>query len=131
MGKGYLIDSNAVIDYLSGNLKPDGMSFMNGIVNSFPCISVITQIEVLSYKSNQEAYNLLSNFVNDAVVLELTKDVVGKTIQIRKEIKIKTPDAIIAASSLVHDYKLITRNIKDFSKIEGLDIVNPYDLNLA
>ncbi|MCF8308735.1 MAG: type II toxin-antitoxin system VapC family toxin [Bacteroidales bacterium] len=128
MGKGYLIDSNAVIDYLSGNLKPDGMSFMNGIVNNFPCISVITQIEVLSYKTNQGDYNLLSNFVNDAVVLELTKDVVGKTIQIRKEVKIKTPDAIIAATSLVNDYTLITRNTTDFKNIEGLRLINPWSI---
>ena len=128
MGKGYLIDSNAVIDYLSGNLKPDGMSFMNGIVNSFPCISVITQIEVLSYKTNQGDYNLLSNFVNDVVVLELTKDVVGKTIQIRKEVKINTPDAIIAATSLVNDYTLITRNTTDFKNIEGLRLINPWSI---
>ena len=29
MGQQYLIDSNAVIDYLSGNLPPQGMNFMN------------------------------------------------------------------------------------------------------
>lgn len=40
MGKQYLIDSNAVIDYLSGKLHVEGMTFMNQIVNEIPTISV-------------------------------------------------------------------------------------------
>jgi len=128
MGKGYLIDSNAVIDYLSGKLHPKGMNFMHEIVNSIPCISVITQIEVLGYKTNQEDYKLLTGFVNDAVVFELSKEVVEKTIRIRKDNKIKTLDAIIAATALATESIIITRNTKDFGKIEGLEAINPYEL---
>lgn len=127
MGKGYIIDSNAVIDYLSGKLHPKGMNFMHEVVNSIPRISVITQIEVLGYKTNQEAYKLLTGFVNDAVVFELTKEIVVETIRIRKEIKIKTPDAIIAATAIVKESVVITRNTKDFEKIEGMEVINPYE----
>lgn len=49
MGQQYLIDSNSVIDYLSGKLYKNGMSFMNQVINDIPIISVITQIEVLGY----------------------------------------------------------------------------------
>ncbi len=45
MGTQYLIDSNVVIDYLSGKLIPNGMTFMNGVVNAVPKVSVITKIE--------------------------------------------------------------------------------------
>jgi predicted nucleic acid-binding protein len=36
-------------------------------------------------------------------------------------------DALIAASAIVHNLKLVTRNIKDFSSIAGLEIINPWE----
>jgi predicted nucleic acid-binding protein len=42
--------------------------------------------------------------------------------------KIKTPDAIIAATALATESIIITRNTKDFGKIEGLEAINPYEL---
>jgi predicted nucleic acid-binding protein len=40
---------------------------------------------------------------------------------------IKLPDAIIAATALVYELTIITRNTKDFEKIEGLNVINPYN----
>ncbi len=98
----YLIDSNAVIDYLSGKVPPKGLPFMNEVINSTPNISVITKIEVLGYKTSSEAYRLLLDFIEDSIVLGLSDDVVEKTIEIRKENKTKTPDAIIAATAITN-----------------------------
>lgn len=124
MGQQYLIDSNSVIDYLSGNLPPQGMDFMNQIVNDIPNISVITKIEVLGYKTTEEAYNLLSDFVNDSIVINLQDKIVENTIEIRKEYKIKTPDAIIAATAISCGFTLISRNEKDFKNISNLTFLN-------
>lgn len=128
MGQQYLIDSNAVIDYLSGKLPKNGMSFMNQVINDIPNISVITKIEVLGYKTTPKAYQLLTGFIDDSVVFGLSDDVVEQTIKIRKEHKIKTPDAIIAATALVNKLTIITRNTKDFCEIEGLEIINPHEM---
>jgi len=128
MGQQYLIDSNAVIDYLSGKLPVKGMSFMNQVINDIPNISVMTKIEVLGYKTITEAYQLLTGFVGDSVVFGLTDDIVEQTIEIRKEYKLKTPDAIIAATALENSLTLISRNAKDFKNISGLDIINPSEL---
>ncbi len=49
MEQRYLIDSNAVIDYLGGKLPATGNSFMNSIVDDVPVLSIITKIEVLGY----------------------------------------------------------------------------------
>lgn len=35
-------------------------------------------------------------------------------------------DALIAASALVNNLKLVTRNTKDFDKIKTLEIINPW-----
>jgi p-aminobenzoyl-glutamate transporter AbgT len=81
----YLIDSNAVIDYLGNKLPTLGMVFMNSIIDSVPIISVVSKIEILSYNAPDEHYKTLSNFINDATVLDLTNNVVETCIQIRKK----------------------------------------------
>jgi len=47
-------------------------------------------------------------------------------VNIRRNKKVKTPDAIIAATALAHGFTLITNNEKDFNSIKGLKIVNPF-----
>lgn len=47
---------------------------------------------------------------------------------LRKQKKIKLPDAIIAATVLVHGFTIIARNTKDFQHIAGLNYVNPHEL---
>ncbi|MCF8302321.1 MAG: type II toxin-antitoxin system VapC family toxin [Bacteroidales bacterium] len=129
MGEQYLIDSNSVIDYLSGKLPEEGMKFMNKVIDGIPNISVITKIEILGYRTTQEAQMILEGFVSDSVIFPLIEDIVNQTIIIRKDHKVKTPDAIIAATALVQDYTLITRNTRDFIQIKDLKLLNPYKVN--
>ena len=58
----------------------------------------------------------------------LEEPIILKAIEIRKTHKTKLPDAIIVATALVKELAVITRNTKDFDKIEGLDVLNPYDI---
>ena len=76
--------------------------------------------------TTDKEYNTLTDFINEAEIFELTPEIVQQTISIRKFHKIKIPDAIIAATALVHKVTLITRNTIDFVGIEGLNIVNPF-----
>lgn len=126
MGTQYLIDSNAVIDYLSGNFSPNSMTFMDSVVNDVPKVSVITKIEVLGYNAPPAVYQLLMDFMNDSNVLELTDLVVNQTIELRKRYKIKLPDALIAATALVHGLELISHNVSDFKNISGLLVTDPH-----
>ena len=84
MGTQYLIDSNAIIDYLSGKLPPNGMTFMDGVVNAVPKVSVITKIEVLGFNAPPADYQLLTEFMDDSDILELTGPVANQTIELRK-----------------------------------------------
>lgn len=126
MGQQYLIDSNVVIDYLSGKLPQKGMVFMNRIINDIPVLSVITKIEVLGFVTTPAASQLLIDFINDSLVIGLPDNIVEKTIEIRKQIKLKTPDAIIAASALVNGFILLSRNTKDFISVKDLKVIDPY-----
>jgi predicted nucleic acid-binding protein len=102
------------------------MVFMNPIIDAVANISVITKIEVLGFRmTKNEHEKLLEDFMHDAVVLALNDLVIDKTIQIRREHKIKLPDAIIAATALVYDFTLITRNTTDFTDI--CKVINPWN----
>ena len=57
----------------------------------------------------------------------LTPDVISQCVRIRRIKKIKTPDAIIAATAIVYNLTLITSDI-DFNNIEGLNIIDPHNL---
>lgn len=124
----YLIDTNAVVDYLGGKLPSIGITFMNDVIDAEPNISVITKIEVLGFNAPPQHYKILSNFIDDVTTLELTTNVVEACIQIRQKNKIRLPDAIIAATALIYDLVLISRNISDFKNIDGLVVVDPHNL---
>lgn len=120
------MDSNAVIDYLSGVLPGPRMDFLNEIVNDVPRVSVITQIEVLGYNAPSAAHELLTGFMYDAEIIQLSEAIVNQTIEIRKKYKIKLPDAIIAATALNNGFILISRNLNDFKNIVGLTVIDPH-----
>jgi predicted nucleic acid-binding protein len=124
----YLTDTNAVIDYLARKMPANGMDFMNKVVNSIPNISIITKIEVLGFNTTPEHTLLLTDFMDDASILDLTTEVADLTISIRRAHKIKLPDAILAATAVANGMKLVTRNTSDFKNIAGLEILNPYNL---
>lgn len=92
-------------------------------------ISIINKIELLGFKdiSTDEEQNF-HKLINASTILNLTDDIVTKTIEVRKQFKIKLPDAIIAATALTHNLTIVTRNTKDFEKIKGVEILNPYYL---
>ncbi len=126
MGSGYLIDTNIIVDYLNGNLPNPAKLFLRKVVNDTPKLSVISKIEILSFKTEEESYRLIYSFVESSLVHELSKEVTSAAIQIRLQKRIKIADAIIAATALVFDFTLLTRNTEDFKGITGLKVNNPW-----
>jgi len=123
MRKKYLIDSNILIEY-AGNLFPKTIhSALSAIVDDDFIISFITKIEVLGHHSADKAWH---DFINQASILGAEDNIIEQTILFRKDYKIKVPDAIIAATALINDFTVLTRNIADFKKISDLKMENPW-----
>ena len=125
MGQKYLIDTNSLIDAQSGKLSENGLIFFADAINDYFTVSFITYIEFLGYKAVTQANK---DFIALANVIEIDKNIIDTCIELRKTHRIKLPDAIIAATALVHNLTIISRNTADFKNIEGLDVIDPYKL---
>lgn len=92
-------------------------------------ISIITKIELLGWNfPNSEKKEINQEFVECSTVFPLDNEVVEKTIELRRNYKIKLPDAIIAATAIIFNFTLISRNDKDFENIEKLKYINPFNI---
>lgn len=126
---GYLLDTNVVINYLDASIPAQGMKLLNSIVDDEPIISVITKMETLGFNfTSWEEQDITETFINGCTALDINNSIVNKTIAIRKNKKMKLPDAIVAATALVYDLILVTRNTSDFKSIEGLEVIDPFSL---
>src|ERR1035437_9528294 len=127
MGQRYLIDSNVIIDYTAGLLPQKASDFVEKIFNTDFLISVAAKIEVLGFNDLPAKINAMEEFVNTASVIPLDDGVIQQTILLRRKYnKIKLGDSIIAATTILHGFALVTRNVGDFKNINSLQIVNPW-----
>jgi len=120
----YLIDTNTAIDYLDNKLPENTSDLleMAGI-----SLSVIVRMELLSWKkATMQHLQVLHQFINSCKVYNLDESVILKAIELRKNYPIKLPDAIIASTAITYNLILVTRNLADFKRIEGLNYVDSY-----
>ena len=126
MGRKILIDTNIAIGYIGNRLSLQSMDKLDPIFDGEYHLSVINKIELLGYpdlnKKEEEKFNLV---IDHAVLHHIDNKTINKTILIRKKHKIKLPDAIIAATCLVHGLDVLTHNTKDFENIIGLRVFQP------
>jgi predicted nucleic acid-binding protein len=123
----FLLDTNTIIYYLKGGLPANGMKMIGDIADDRPFISVISKIELLGFNSpNAEKQSLTNKFVEACFIFNLNEAVVNQTIVLRKQYKIKIPDAVIAATAMVFNLTLITHNTSDFNKISNLQYTDPH-----
>lgn len=120
IGNSILLDTNALIYFF------EGREVVTQLVVSTPAIyySVISKIELLSapHLRNSEITNIKS-FLSLCHQVELTSEIVARTIYLRRDYRLKIPDAVIAASALVLDVPLISADT-DFGKVDNLNLVS-------
>ncbi len=123
----YVYDTNIFIYYLADEPTVNSF-FTEEFLNLHEVlISPIIYIELLSFaglekEKEQAIRDLLSQFYS----VPLLREIEEQTIQLKRQYKIKLPDAIIAATALQKDAFLVTRNANDFQGIAELKIENPF-----
>lgn len=88
--------------------------------------SAITRIEVLGLPNlSEQEEAAVRRLLNEFDEIAVTNAVIERTIQIRKAVRIKIPDALIAASAETAQAIIVTRNTSDFQRVPGLTVVHP------
>jgi predicted nucleic acid-binding protein len=86
-------------------------------------LSFITELELLSKPNiTSEETTKTKAFINQCTVVDISPTIKRKVIEIRQKVKIKLPDAIIAASAITMGLPIITAD-KQFEKIPGLSAI--------
>ena len=105
-----LFDTNILIDHLNGVIKAT-----REITRSkSPAISVITWVEVMTGAASSGEEAILRAFLSNFQCLEMTREVADRAAVIRRQKRLKMPDAIILATAEAAGRVLVTRNVKDF-----------------
>ncbi|MET4081054.1 putative nucleic acid-binding protein [Pedobacter sp. UYP30] len=126
MEQRYLIDTNVIIDNFGNKLTENAKALLFSVDLN---VSAVTKIELLGWvNATKEQLQPLYGFMEIASILPISEAVIEKTIVIRQTKKIALGDAIIAATALVYDLALISRNTSDFKNIDGLKVFDPYNL---
>ena len=84
----YLIDNNIISKYFSENFSIEMMSFLAEVIDNKPNISVITQIEALSWISPaKEKENVIKSFISEYEVYGITDEIATISVKIRRSKK--------------------------------------------
>ena len=128
----YLVDSDWLADFLKGralavrllsDLMPDGLA-----------ISLVTYAEM--YEGIYHGRDAASHergflaFLRSVTILPLNRSLLKRFARLRGDLRhqgqlIGDFDLLIAATALQHDLTLITRNVRHFQRIPGLNIYQP------
>lgn len=119
-----LIDSNILI--YAG--EPRYTVLREFIKVHSPVLSIVSYIEVLGYdKLTDEQRQYFNEFFTIAPIILVTQQIADKAVTLRQQRKMSLGDSIIAATALVEDHTLVTRNTEDFKWITDLTLHNPFD----
>lgn len=127
MGKRYLIDTNIIIYYLNDAIPKKELDKIEIIFKESFTISILVKIEFLGWKHHTDKGLKESiDFISHAYVYYLDDYIANLTIDLKRKTSIKLADAVIAATAIINNSILVTRNVDDFIMIKDLKMYNPY-----
>lgn len=97
------------------------------ISSTSPAASLISRVESLGFhRITADERERLDRVFAWVEVLPVTDPVAEAAILLRQSRHMKLGDALIAATALLYDLPLVTRNVSDFKHVVGLKLVNPF-----
>lgn len=112
-GNKLIVDTNIVLYFLKGN-----PGIIRIFTDYFIGISFITELELLSLSTiSPEDEQTIQAFLKNTPIIDINSDIKTKTIQVRRQSKLKLPDAIIAATAISMDVPLLTAD-QAFSRVD-------------
>ena len=123
MAMSMLIDSNILI--YAGD--PRHRFLREFIKVNVPVVSIVSYIEVMGYDQlTDEQRQYFDEFFAITPPILINQRIAEKAVTLRQQRKMSLGDAIIAATALVENHTLVTRNTDDFKWIAELKLLNPF-----
>ena len=119
------IDSNIVIAFIKGEERVVQQLFRWKQTNQPLLLSPIVEAEVLGFPefSSEERRRTALFLEENFASIPCDRTIAYQAAVLRGTTTIKLQDALIAATALVTNTPLVTRNVKDFKKVPELTIV--------
>lgn len=132
----YLLDTNVISEIIKKEPNKNVLEWLELLDIQKIYLSVITigeirkgieKLQDIAKKQKIETWleqDLLNKFYGR--IINIDARIADKWGYVTAAKNLPAIDALIAASALVHNCKLVTRNVKDFEEIIGLEVINPW-----
>ncbi len=129
-GKGErIVDTDIIVDMLRGlrasrdYIRRFELGELKGILSAV----VIAEL----YAGRRTRDPIIARRIEDVIalftVVPVSPNIARKAGELMRDYGLNLPDALIAATALVYDAILVTRNIRDFQRIPNLRLEVPYE----
>ncbi len=125
-----LLDTNIVIEHLRDD--PMVAPFFDAIGRGtlVPAVSTITEFELLRYPDLIDTHEIvILRLLNDFRIHTVGRRTAQIAALLYRRYRGKTNDLLIAATAIEHSVPLLTRNIRDFRKIQELKLLAEPPIN--
>ncbi|MDP2433631.1 MAG: type II toxin-antitoxin system VapC family toxin [Pseudomonadota bacterium] len=129
----WLIDTNIISELCRRQPDPGVLAWASGI-SEFR-VSAISVEEIaygLAWRPNPRIQDWIGGFFTRHAALPVTQEIARRAGELRGRLAAQgsprsQADMLIAATALVHNHTLVTRNSRDFDGC-GLPLLNPFSL---
>ncbi len=123
----YLLDTNSLIYYFQGAPQMDPVFRQIEQGAARPVVSIITVIELLGYpRLTRQDETRIQSLLSGFTVVAVDERIAGQAVVLKRRHGVKTPDAIIAATALIENACLITRDQALLDRIPEVESLNPF-----
>jgi len=128
-----IVDTDILID--AGRCIEDAVNCLQQIEDtSSLAISAVTQMELIIGCRNKKELKSLEHFLQRFEIISLNEQISDISADLLKTYRLShgllIPDALIAATAIVTNIQLISKNQKDYRFIDELDLLKYPALNL-
>lgn len=121
-----LIDTDILID-AGRNINTAIEKIKELSKNKTVCISVITQMEMLVGCENKREQRIVEKYLNNFEIISITEQISEKAYELLSKYRLShgllIPDSLIAASAVIENIPLISKNQKDYKYISDLELI--------